>query len=52
MRTFVEVLRDNSVYADHAHTFVRMDGTERVVSFPELWKWACQRAHRFHELGL
>ena len=52
MRTFVEVLRDNSVYADHAHTFVRMDGTERVVSYPDLWKWACQRAGRFHELGL
>jgi fatty-acyl-CoA synthase len=52
MRTFVEVLRDNSVYADHAHTFVRMDGSERVISYPDLWKWACQRANRFHELGL
>jgi fatty-acyl-CoA synthase len=52
MRTFVEVLRDNSVYADHAHTFVRMDGSERVISYPDLWRWACQRAHRFHELGL
>ncbi len=52
MRTFVEVLRDNSVYADHAHTFVRMDGTERVISYPDLWRWACQRAQRFHALGL
>jgi fatty-acyl-CoA synthase len=52
MRTFVEVLRDNAVYADHAHTFVRMDGSERVVSFPELWRTAVQRAWRLHELGL
>ncbi len=52
MRTFVEVIRDNSVYTGHAHTFVRMDGSERVVSYPELWRWACQRASRFHELGL
>ena len=52
MRTFVEVIRDNSVYTHHAHTFVRVDGTERVVTFPELWKWACQRANRFRELGL
>ena len=52
MRTFVEVIRDNSVYTQHAHTFVRVDGTERVVTFPELWKWACQRANRFRELGL
>ncbi|MFP6686172.1 MAG: AMP-binding protein, partial [Polyangiaceae bacterium] len=52
MRTFVEVLRDNSVYTDHAHTFVASDGTERRISFPELWGYACQRAHRLHELGL
>jgi acyl-CoA synthetase (AMP-forming)/AMP-acid ligase II len=52
MRTFVEVLRDNSVYADHAHRFVRMDGSEFEMSFPDMWKTACQRAHRFHELGL
>jgi fatty-acyl-CoA synthase len=52
MRTFVEVLRDNAVYADHAHTFVRMDGSERTISFPDLWRWSCQRAHRLHELGL
>ncbi|MBM4374741.1 MAG: fatty acyl-AMP ligase [Deltaproteobacteria bacterium] len=52
MRTFVEVLRDNAVYADHAHTFVRMDGSERTISFPDLWRRSCQRAHRLHELGL
>jgi fatty-acyl-CoA synthase len=51
MRTFVEVLRDNAVYSKHAHTFVGMDGSERVVSFPDLWRLACQRAHRLHELG-
>jgi fatty-acyl-CoA synthase len=52
MRTFIEVLRDNAVYDGHAHTFVRMDGSERVVSFPDLWRYACQRAHRLHALGL
>ncbi|MBM4360605.1 MAG: fatty acyl-AMP ligase [Deltaproteobacteria bacterium] len=52
MRTFVEVIRDNSVYTTHAHTFVRMDGAERSITFPDLWKWACQRANRFHDLGL
>ena len=52
MRTFVEVLRDNSVYTNHAHTFVGMDGSETVISYPDLWKYACQRAHRLHELGL
>lgn len=52
MRTFVEVLRDNSVYSTHAHTFVRMDGSERQISYPDLWKIACQRAHKLHALGL
>ena len=52
MRTFVEVLRDNAVYGDHAHTFVRMDGTERVIAYPELWRIACQRANKLHALGL
>ncbi len=52
MRSFVEVLRDNAVYTEHAHTFVRLDGSERRISYPDLWRFACQRAHRFHELGL
>jgi len=52
MRTFVEVLRDNAVYRDHSHVFVRMDGSEREISFSELWGLACQRAHKLHELGL
>lgn len=52
MRTFVEVLRDNAVYSEHTHVFVGMDGSEKVVSYPELWRLACQRAHRLHQLGL
>ena len=52
MRTFVEVLRDNAVYREHSHVFVRMDGSEREISFPELWGLACQRAHKLHEMGL
>jgi fatty-acyl-CoA synthase len=52
LRTFIEVLRDNCVYSDHAHVFVRMDGSERRVSYPDLWGYALQRAHRLHELGL
>jgi len=25
---------------------------KKVVTYPELWRIACQRAHRLHELGL
>jgi fatty-acyl-CoA synthase len=52
MRTFIEVLRDNAVFSDHAHTFVATDGSEKRVSFPDLWRLSCQRAHRLHALGL
>jgi fatty-acyl-CoA synthase len=52
MRTVIDVLRDNAVLEDRAHTFVRTDHSEVVLSFPELWRTACQRANRLHELGL
>jgi fatty-acyl-CoA synthase len=52
MRTFVEVLRDNAVHADRAVTFVRANGEERRVSFPELWAIARQRARALYAQGL
>ncbi len=52
MRTFVEVLRDNAVYADKAYTFVRYDGEERRISFRQMWQIACQRASKLRQLGL
>ena len=52
MRTFIDVLRDNAVHADRSVTFVRAAGSERVVSFPELWLEARRRAHAFQALGL
>src|ERR1700722_13244067 len=52
MRTFIDVLRDNAVYADRSITFVRAAGGERVVSFPELWLEARRRAHALGALGL
>jgi fatty-acyl-CoA synthase len=52
MRTFIDVLRDNAVYADRAVTFVRAGGEERVVGFPELWLEARRRAHALLALGL
>ncbi|MBL9024643.1 MAG: fatty acyl-AMP ligase [Myxococcales bacterium] len=52
MRSFVEVLRDNAVHSDRAVTFVRANGEERRVSFPELWTIARQRARALYALGL
>lgn len=52
MRTFVEVLQGNAVHTDRAVTFMRADGEERRVSFPELWTTACQRAQALLRLGL
>jgi fatty-acyl-CoA synthase len=52
MRTFVQVLQENAVHADRAVTFMRADGEERRVSFPALWKTACQRAQALLALGL
>src|SRR5437868_2490755 len=51
-RTFPQVLRENAVHADRAVTFVRANGDERRVSFPDLWKEACQRAQALYALGL
>ena len=52
MRTFVDVLRENALHADRSVTFVRSNGEERVVSFPELWLEARRRAHALRRLGL
>jgi fatty-acyl-CoA synthase len=52
MRTFAEVLRENAIHTDRAVTFVRANGEERRVSFPDLWAIACQRARALEALGL
>ncbi|MBK8258865.1 MAG: fatty acyl-AMP ligase [Polyangiaceae bacterium] len=52
MRTFIEVLRDNAVHADRSVTFMRANGEERRVSYPDLWIESQRRAHALRKLGL
>src|SRR5262245_398733 len=52
MRTFIDVLRENAAEADRSVTFVRANGQERIVSYPELWLEARRRAHALAALGL
>ena len=51
MRTFIDVLRENAVHTDRSVTFVRGNGVERVVSYPDLWVEAKRRAYALRELG-
>jgi fatty-acyl-CoA synthase len=52
MRTFPQVLRENAVHTDRAVTFLRANGDERRVSFPDLWRESCRRAQALYGLGL
>ena len=52
MRTLIEILRDNASLDDRAVTFVRASGEESRVSFPNLQRFACRRAHALRALGL
>jgi fatty-acyl-CoA synthase len=52
MRTFIDVLRDNAQHVDRSVTFVRANGEERIVSYPDLWMEARRRAHALLQLGL
>jgi len=52
MRTFLDVLRDNAVHADRSVTFVRTNGTERTVTYAELWDEARRRAGALFAMGL
>ncbi|MFO0592591.1 MAG: fatty acyl-AMP ligase [Polyangiaceae bacterium] len=52
MRSFIEVLRDNAVHTDRAVTFMRANGEERRVSYPDLWIEAQRRAHALLSHGL
>ncbi|NUQ76083.1 MAG: fatty acyl-AMP ligase [Polyangiaceae bacterium] len=52
MRTFLDVLRDNAVYADRQVTFVRSNGSERSVSYAELWNESKRRAGALFNMGL
>jgi fatty-acyl-CoA synthase len=52
MRTFIDVLRENAVHTDRSVTFVRANGQEREVSYPNLWIEAQKRAHALRALGV
>ncbi len=52
MRTFIDVLRDNASHDDRAVTFMRANGEERRVTYPQLWIEARRRAHALRALGL
>ncbi|MEM6790113.1 MAG: fatty acyl-AMP ligase [Myxococcota bacterium] len=51
-RTVIEVIRDNAVETGHAITFVRADGRERVVPYPDLWVEVRRRAAGLAARGL
>ena len=52
MRTFIDVLRDNTAHPDRSVTFLRASGEERVVSYPDLWEQARRRGLALGALGL
>ena len=52
MRSFIDVLRENAVHSDRAVTFMRANGEERRVSYPDLWLEAQRRGHALRKLGL
>ncbi len=52
MRTFIDVLRENAVHLDRAVTFMRANGQEYEVSYPNLWLEAKKRAFALAALGL
>jgi len=52
LRTVIEVVRDNATETEHAITFVRANGEERVVSYPDLWVEVRRRAAAFAARGL
>jgi len=51
MRTFIETLRSNAVDPDRALTFVRTNGDEHRVTYPDLWAEVAGRAKALRELG-
>ena len=50
--TLIDILRGNARHTAKAITFVKATGEETVVSFPELYRLACQRARALHGIGL
>src|SRR4051812_43186565 len=51
MRTLIDALRDNASLTDKGITFVRSDGSERALSYREVWDEACRRAAFLAEQG-
>lgn len=52
LRTIIEVIRDNATETNHAITFVRANGEERVVPYPDLWAEVRRRAAALTTKGL
>ncbi|MEO7095324.1 MAG: fatty acyl-AMP ligase [Polyangiales bacterium] len=52
MPTLIDILKGNARLTTKAITFVRATGEESLISFPEVYRLACQRARALHALGL
>src|SRR5258706_16232627 len=52
MRTLIDALRDNAAITHEGMTFVRSDGSERALSYRDVWSEACRRARFLGDLGI
>ena len=52
MRTLIDALRESATITDKGITFVRSDGSERALSYAEVWNEACRRAQFFADQGI
>jgi fatty-acyl-CoA synthase len=52
MRTLIDALRDNAAITHKGITFVRSDGSERALSYEDVWKEARRRAHFLADQGI
>jgi fatty-acyl-CoA synthase len=52
MRTLIDALRDNAAITHKGITFVRSDGSERALSYRDVWSEACRRARFLGDLGI
>jgi fatty-acyl-CoA synthase len=52
MRTLIDALRDNAAITHKGITFVRSDGSERALSYRDVWREACRRARFLGDLGV
>ena len=52
MRTLIDALRDNAAITHKGITFVRSDGSERALSYRDVWNETCRRARVLGDLGI